>query len=138
MSTRKAISPFIATLLLIGITATCAGITLSALSISDQNLSCHLVNAKLYKISNVLQAHFIITLVNTGDVDVVGVEVMFADDLGSWHGFDELITLHSGDEFSKNQSFSADIQKGNSYLIDANIRGVDNSTSSCILSVLAR
>lgn len=139
---RRAFSPFIATILLVGMTIAGSAIILpiltSATDAINQNTACYLVNVKLYKITSTSQAYFIANLQNSGNIDVTDASITFADDLNAKYGFSEnSLMLLPGVSIMKNQTFAGTITKGNSYIVDANIIAEDGSKASCIQTVTA-
>jgi len=139
---RRAMSPFIATIILIAISIAGAGVILPSLTdignSAGQNTSCYLVNIKLYEISTPSQAYFITQLQNSGSIMITDANITFKDDLDAEFGFYEsAISLLPGTDLLKNQTFAGSITRASPYLVDAWVTYEDGSQANCVQKIIA-
>lgn len=140
---RRAISPIIATILLVGISVAGIAVILPLMTSStdtlNQSTACYLLNVKLYDITTTSQAYFIVNLENLGSTDVTDAQITFFDDLDAEYGFYEnSLELYPESSLMRNQTFAASITTDNTYLVNATITANDGSRASCIQSITAR
>lgn|GEM_PF-2665257 len=127
---RRAISPAIASIFLIGIAVAGAISAGSAMfkqnEISYHSASLDVLDADLVRLSHG-KTYFAGTLKNTGTVAFASVSVSLVDDSGTFHTVSSTSVLNPGDKFSDHVINDVPIVPGRKYLV--HVEGVTVSGS---------
>lgn len=128
---RKAISPAIATIFLIGVAvvgAIAAGNgMIKQNEISQKTTKLDLVDSNLVKISSD-KIYFAATVKNMGTTTFTSVNISFVDDSGNFHTITSLTPLNPGEQFGNYLIENVAVNPGKKYLI--NIDGTTHSGST--------
>jgi hypothetical protein len=125
---RKAISPAIATIFLIGVAVigavTAGNGMFKQNEISQKTTKIGLVDSNLVKISSE-KIYFAATVKNMGTTTFTSVNVSFVDDSGNFHTITSLTPLNPGEQFGNYLIENIAVNPGKRYLIN-----IDGTTSS--------
>jgi hypothetical protein len=137
---RKAISPAIATIFLIGVAvvgAVAAGNGMFKQNeISQKTTKIGLVDSNLVKISSE-RIYFAATVKNMGTTIFTSVNVSFIDDSGNFHTITSLAPLNPGEQFGNYLIDNVAVNSGKRYLINIDGTISDGSTFRSAETIIA-
>ncbi len=142
MSRRRAVSPVMATLLLIAVAIAGALIAWQQMReqvlIAGKNTKYEVVDVSLAKLQAGNQAYFAITIKNTGTTAMTYTEAGFFDDNNTYHSFTDSSTqVKPGDQWSRDGTFDAQIAVNKKYAAKIVGRTSEGSTFNLAQMVTA-
>lgn len=141
ITTRKAISPAIATIFLIGVAiigATTAGNgMLKQNEIAQKSARLELVDVTLVKLGTE-KTYFAAMVKNVGTIAFSSVKISFYDDVGVFHTINSVMPLDPGEQFGDYLIENAKIENGKKYLVSLDAITTTGSKFNAAKTITAR
>jgi hypothetical protein len=126
---KRAISPAIATIFLIGVAVvgaiTAGNSMFKQNEISQKTAKLDLIDASLVRLGTVGKTYFTVTVKNSGTTTFTSVNLSFIDDSGNFHTITSLTPLNPGEQFGDYLVENVVVNPGKKYVIN-----IDGTTSS--------
>lgn len=139
---KRAISPAIATIFLIGVAvigATTAGNgMLKQNEIAQKIARLDLIDASLVKLGAADKTYFAATVKNTGTITFNSIRISFVDDVGNFHTIVSLTPLNPGEQFGDYIIENVTVEEGKKYLVSLDAVAVTGSKFNAAKTITAR
>lgn len=139
---RRAISPAIATIFLIGVAVvgaiTAGNSMLKQNEISQKITKLDLADANLVRLGVTGKTYFAATIRNSGTTTFASVNVSFVDDSGNFHTITNLALLSPGEQFGDYLVEDVTVNPGKKYVINIEGTATSGSSFSTAETIIAR